>query len=189
MIESDRAKQAATFEAEIGIQQGHRTEWLHTTVNGVLFQCCWFMALLQGWVAALPFLAIMFGHYLYTSVEAVRDLKIPATVFSIGILLDSGFKTSGIFQFSPADSVLVFIGIPLWLCVVWIAFSLTLNRSLSWLINKPRWFVIVCSVAGPMSYLAGRSFEVVQFSNSALLFLAMAWFAVSLLVLYLRVRV
>lgn len=156
----------------------------HVAVNGILFQCCWFLALLQGWLVALPILFLMLAHYVYTSVDRRWDSRILVGVTSIGILIDALMGAVGVFQFGQTDPVLFVLGIPNWLCVVWLAFALTLNRSLRWLVSKPRWFVIACTVAGPLSYSAGRNLGVVQFSNYAIFFLMLEWFFISLIALY-----
>lgn len=156
----------------------------HIVLNALLFQCCWFLAIFSQWYWALVLLLVMVGHTYQTSGHKWKDLKLCAVVSFSGITIDTLFKVSSIYTFGD-ELLLTPRSIPLWLCILWVAFSLTLNHSLKWLVSRAAWFVLGCAVAGPLSYIAGRSNGVINFSNASLVFISIEWIVIALLTLFL----
>ena len=67
---------------------------------------------------------------------------------------------------------------PVWIICIWIAFASTLNYSMFWM--KGRWLIMVISgtLFGPISYVAGVKFGVINFNFSysfSIFLLAIIW--------------
>lgn len=156
----------------------------HMIINAVLFQCCWFLAIFSEWYWAVIPLLLMITHIYWISPRKFHELKIVAVIAFLGITIDTLFKVSGIHSFGD---VLLLTGrsIPIWLCILWIGFALTVNHSLNWLVKKTPWFIVGCAIAGPMSYSAGRANGVIDFSNQSLVLIAIEWIAIALITIYL----
>ena len=91
----------------------------------------------------------------------LHQIAIPAI---IGIGLDASLTLSGLYQFENASLIL-----PLWLIVLWIAFSTTLTSSLH-LFGKNKFIAAaVGSIGIPINYLVGERLGAVVFGESHLL--------------------
>lgn len=152
-------------------------------INAILFQCCWFAAILLGWVVAIIPLAAMLVHYFL--IMGGRGLLLVLLLSVIGMMFDSLYLYLSIYQFNPASAVLPILGIPLFLVCLWVGFCLTLPVSLAWLVQKPRYFLSLCVIFGPLSYLAGRRLGALEFSNNDLVFLFIEWMIMAVFMLLL----
>lgn len=156
----------------------------HIMINAILFQCCWFLAIFSDWYwAAIPLL-LMLVHIYRVSSRKLHELKLAVVIAFSGITIDTLFKVSGIYSFG--DVLLITErSIPVWLCILWLGFALTVNHSLNWLVKKAPWFVIGCAVAGPISYSTGRAKGVIEFSNQSLGLISIEWVVIALITIYL----
>jgi hypothetical protein len=152
----------------------------HNILNAVLFQFCWFTAIFSEWYLALIPLTLMLVHLVFIKMSWLFILLILSL---IGMTFDSIYHYLGVYQFAPDTLVLPLLNIPLWLSILWLAFCLTLPISLAWMLRKPYLFVLGCSVLGPVSYIAGRRFGVLDFSDSNAWFLILEWSVFSLIAL------
>lgn len=153
-------------------------------INAVLFQCCWFLAIFSEWYFALIPLLLMGVHVYQISPRKLSELKLVAMIGFTGITIDTLLKVSGIYSFG--DVLLVTErSIPVWLCILWVGFALTLNHSLNWMVKKAPLFIVGCAIAGPVSYSAGRANGVIEFTNASLVLISMEWIVISLVTLYL----
>ena len=153
----------------------------HKIINAVLFQALWFTAILTGWLYALPLMLVHLAHF----VLAERNVKTRLSCFAlalIGIVADSILGLVGVYEFH-ADNLMVFGLIPLWLCYMWLGFSICLPLSLSWLLRSPLMLLAFFSVGGTLSYVAGRQLGALGFDDSSIAVIAIVWFAVACVVL------
>lgn len=141
-------------------------------INALLFQLCWFTAVLAGGYWALLPLGLMFGHYCRVLGRQALGVVLALSLF--GMAFDSLYLYLGVYQVTSLVN-LPLLNIPLWLACLWLAFCLCLPLSLAWLVKKNYIFVLACAILGPVSYLAGRQLEVIDFSESAIAFLALEW--------------
>lgn len=153
-------------------------------INAILFQCCWFLAIFSEWYWAVIPLLLMIAHVYWISSRRLHELKLVIAIAFSGITIDTLFKVSGIYSFGD-DLLLTERSIPIWLCTLWLAFALTINYSLSWLVKKSPLFILGCAIAGPISYSAGRANGVIEFSNQSLGLIAIEWIVIALLTIYL----
>lgn len=125
-------------------------------INIVLFQCAWF-ALVLGFVfLGMAMTIMMFFHLLVTSIKNKEEVLFCLIIMVFGSFTDAVLVSLDVYSFTR---VLEFNfsdkSIPIWLVTLWLAFSLTLNHSLKWLLNIPWLFMLLLSVFGPASYYAG----------------------------------
>lgn len=80
-------------------------------------------------------------------------------VVGIGILIDSFFTAIGFFRFDQSNLYL-----PLWMCMLWVAFATTLPLSLR-MAGKSIYLSAATGAIGfPFSYYLGAKFGAVSFS-------------------------
>ena len=123
--------------------------------NALWFQLTWFACVLgrDPWLAlTLTMLAL---HFLLVQ-SARTELYNIAPVAAAGIATDTLLSAVGIFDFG--DRL-----VPLWLCLLWIAFATTLTRSLA-MVGKYRLLAaLVGGVGVPFNYAVGERLGAVSF--------------------------
>lgn len=152
----------------------------HVVINGLIFQACWFLALLVSWQAGLIALAILLVHGLQYEPKARSYLGL-AGIVGVGVLFDFSWVQLSWITFVD-ENRLNLLGFPVWLMVSWLAFCLTLDSSLSWLTKKRALFPWLCMVLGPVSYSAGERLGVIEIHGLGLFALAFEWLVVGKLV-------
>ena len=155
----------------------------HILTNALLFQALWFVAILGEWYWAFIPLALMLAHLL-----SIRK-QLPVSIFPLlllgcfGMIIDSVLKYIGVYQFSVVSPAIPYLDLPIWLATLWLGFCFTLPLSLAWLVKKTYLFVFACSLMGPISYLAGRRLEALNFSDDNIWFLVLEWCVFSIVAL------
>ena len=149
---------------------------MHKLANAILFQACWFAAILIGWQAALLPLVVLALHGLVAEAgqHAYARLLLLAC---LGIGVDSALMYFGVYRF-PAVNGLFHPLVPVWLMLIWLAFSLTLCSSLSWLKRWPMHFIVACGIFGPVSYAAGKRLHVIDFDLAFLPLISLLWLTI-----------
>lgn len=152
----------------------------HMLINVVLFQLCWFSAVLYGSYWGLLPLGLMFLHYL--KVRGTAGLLTVLLLGVLGIMFDSLYLYLGIYHLNAQTADLPLLNLPVWLACLWLGFCLSLPLSLAWLIKKPVYFVVGCMILGPVSYLAGRRLQAIDFADMNIGFLVLEWAVFAFLV-------
>lgn len=152
----------------------------HTVFNAAVFQGAWLDLLVFHTGLAVLFICLL-GMQLWRLFKVhSRYLLLPLiAVFCLGLLLDSLFSFLELFRFGNSPELTLVI--PNWLVMLWLAFSLSLPISFSWLLHKPSLAVGVFACMAPLSYIAGRHIGVIEFSNSTILLISIAWALVAYL--------
>ncbi|MCB1671805.1 MAG: DUF2878 domain-containing protein [Gammaproteobacteria bacterium] len=91
----------------------------------------------------------------------------------LGVVVDSLYTATGIFQF-PDHSLLL----PLWMWALWIAFATTLPMSLRWLGKHPLVAALTGALGFPFSYLLGFELGAIAYPHSlypTLLLIGITW--------------
>ena len=153
---------------------------MHKLINAVLFQAIWFSAVLVGWHLAIVPLALLCCHA-FTQERDRHQLGFIAPFVLAGITLDALLFNIGWFQL-PNPEVVQFAGMPLWLMIMWLAFSLTLASSLSWHQQWPRLFVLACAIAGPLSYFGGMRLGALSIQPEGFVALSLVWLSAGVLI-------
>jgi len=160
---------------------------INKLVNIIGFQSCWWACVLGSsfnWAYLGPFMMLIFLiiHFYINSFSA-NELKIIIIVGFIGTMIDTSFQVTGIIEYK--DSLSNFLP-PLWIISMWVGFAATINHSMDWLKNNNLVGFIAGLVFGPLSYITGEKFSVINFNYSAvnpIMVLAIAW-AITIPILY-----
>lgn len=164
-------------------------------INGILFQLIWLSVIKGFTLLGLALLSVMFIHYLFYLLRdadriVAANLLFCLKVAVVGITVDTLYTLSSFYSFPSYEHHQLGV-IPSWLCMLWVGFSLTLTMSLHFIVVKERLFKILCTIFGPLSYLAAREYGAIDFSNAVLLFIAIEWLVIGAVIIYfdaLRVR-
>ena len=143
------------------------------------YQAAWFVAVgfagrglaWPGIAACLGFAALAWWH---SSIRRV-DAWLAATALACGLLLDGALAASGWLRYAAPDPALP---APAWIVALWLAFALTLQHSLQWVMARPVVAVAFGAVGGPLAYWgAARGFDAVAFVHplQATATLALGW--------------
>ena len=88
-------------------------------------------------------------------------------LFGLGVGIDSLLTVFGVFRFGPT----IFF-IPLWLVLLWAAFTTTLFLSLE-IVGRSKWIAAICgALAFPFNYAVGERLGAVSFATTDNLTLA-----------------
>ena len=146
-----------------------------------------FWANLIGYQAAW-FIAVGFAALSYWSSPLKRsDLRLVGTALLCGLLLDGTLAATGWLRYAAPLPALPG---PAWIATLWVAFAMTLQHSLQWLMVRPLSAVLFGAIGGPLAYWgASRGFDAVVFTMPvhATVLLSAGWgIAMSLLVFVAR---
>ncbi len=117
--------------------------------NGLWFQSTWFICVL-GQDRLLPVALVMIALHFALVPAPQTELRQLAPIVTLGVVVDALLSAAGVFDFGATL-------IPLWLCVLWIAFATTLNRALRILGQRPWLSALVGGVGVPFNYAAGAT--------------------------------
>lgn len=123
--------------------------------NALWFQLTWFACVL----GRDPWLALTLGmialHFVLVQSARAELLHI-APIAAVGIVTDSLLSVVGVFDFG--DRL-----VPVWLCLLWIAFATTLTRSLAMVGKRAVVAVLVGGIGVPFNYALGERLGAVSF--------------------------
>lgn len=143
------------------------------------YQAAWFIAVgfaahglaWPGIAACLGFAAISW----WISPMRRSDLKLVGAALACGLLLDGVLAATGWLDYAAPLPALPG---PAWIATLWVAFAMTLQHSLQWLLTRPLAAVLFGASGGPLAYWgAGRGFDAVSFAApvQATVTLALGW--------------
>lgn len=159
--------------------------------NLIGYQAAWFVAVgfaarglaWPGMLACLGFAAI---SYWFSPLKR-SDLRLVGTALLCGLLLDGALAATGWLRYAAPLPALPG---PAWIATLWVAFAMTLQHSLQWLMARPLPAVLFGAIGGPLAYWgASRGFNAVAFIMPvhATVLLSVGWgIAMSLLVVVAR---
>jgi hypothetical protein len=154
----------------------------HILLNALLFQCLWFSIMVFEQFGLVLFLGALLGQFFYQRYvsKANMTFTLPLVVFVLGMCIDISFTVLGLFSFpsnelSPSIADIRLFSIPLWLIVMWLGFVLTLQHSLQWLRARRYVCVLAFAISGPLSYMAGQKFGMIQFGDDVGFYLILSW--------------
>ena len=125
--------------------------------NFVLFQVGWFTCILGA--ANNEVLWPVMGTLLYLAIHIWRsehpnlELKLILKSVLFGVSADTLIANLGFLHFEDAWPSPYLS--PFWMWTLWALVASTINRSLSWLRDRPVLGVVLGAIAGPLSYEAG----------------------------------
>jgi hypothetical protein len=168
---------------------------MNAWANFIGYQLVWFAVVgtaagsrpWLGFAAAAVFVAVQIS----ISDRRALDLRLLLVAFVLGLVIDGTLSELGWIRYDAPAPALPSGGAPLWILALWVSFSLTLTRSLSWLSGQPVWTAVFGAIGGPLAYWgAARGFHTVRFvppSYRVIAGLAAGW-SIAMSVLFHMVR-
>lgn len=153
-------------------------------LNALLFQLTWFALVLDWFDGVLGplFLSLMMIHILLTLNVNWQMISLMVVATVLGGVGDSMMMHFSVYDFGKEATHPM---LPFWLIGLWLGFSMTLLYSLSWLVEKPIFFVMFATILGPMSYLIGQELGAkIEINTSALHWMIIQWFLMGLVVVF-----
>lgn len=137
-------------------------------VNALGYQAVWLTILISvnkgyfwfGFFTSLAFALLMlcFGG------KARQDRRIVLIGLILGVTTDTLFAASGWIQYAMPWTVTSIA--PLWIIALWLAFSFTLNHSMSFLRENYATAAVFGLLGGPLAYwCADRVFNVIEYGT------------------------
>lgn len=162
--------------------------------NLVLFQILWLCTVAGAgkgyWWAGLPVLALFAAYQLKVSAHPRADAMLMLICAVVGLVADTLLIQMGLIRFAqpfPSSALA-----PVWIIVLWVGFSLTLNHSLAFLKGKMALAIVFGLLGGPLAYaVAGKVWGAAFFTAPDLYVygaLAIIWGAMTPLLLSLASR-
>ena len=148
-------------------------------LNLLGYQAAWFVAVgfaarglaWPGMLACLGFAAISW----WASPLRRSDFLLACAALACGLLLDGVLAATGWLRYAAPLPALPG---PAWIVTLWVAFAMTLQHSLQWVVARPLVAIAFGIIGGPLAYWgASRGFDAVVFSMpvQATLTLALGW--------------
>lgn len=143
--------------------------------NALLFQCHWFAAMLIGPLWAIPFFIMLGVQAFSKSTSQKKELSTWIVITFLGITVDHLLATIGAYTFRSGEWLVWPTLVPLWLVMMWMGFSMTVNHSLQWVFS--RWWLppVLFSIAGPLAYMGGSSLGKLELDQAHILWVAFVW--------------
>ncbi|AOY87628.1 hypothetical protein BKP64_05275 [Marinobacter salinus] len=161
------------------------SETARNILNFIAFQIGWLTCIVYPGLPSAGLVALLLVlHFVLVSQNRMSELQFIGLGTVIGAALDLLWFRTGILDDGSGEVFLT----PPWLVAVWAIFLTTLSHSLNW-ISRKRWLPFVLApVAGPFTYWSASQLGAVSLPQlvPSLLALAIGWFVVFPLLLYLR---
>ena len=149
-------------------------------LNALLFQATWFACVLgaamgQSWLGAVPLamLALQVARR-----PRAGDLRLVTSALAVGLCLSWMWQRSGVLAYASPGPIAG--QAPAWIAMLWVAFALTFNHSLRWLVRRPLLALVFGLIGSPASYFAAQRLGAVEFlvaPGTALVLIGVAWAA------------
>ncbi len=164
--------------------------------NAVLFQIGWFFCVLgSSLVAYAATVLCLVAHFILLKNYSDRfpwvlEILWIWAILLIGIVTESIFFSSGIlvYEYQSVDSSFIVLP-PAWLLCLWLLFATALRLSLAFMLQKMTLAIALGGALTPFSYWSGAllnsQVDLVIPAISSLLYIALAWAIVFLILFYL----
>jgi hypothetical protein len=161
-------------------------------INLIAFKIGWLASVLGGanglpWLGTIVALGVVTLH-LSRAIRPGAELRLVIAAGLLGATWDSLLATTGWLSYTSGT---LFAGTaPYWIVAMWLAFSTTLNVSLTWLKGHLWLAAVVGAISGPLAFYAGHKLGAVQFENTAMALGALAggWAVIMPLLVVLATR-
>jgi len=138
-------------------------------VTGIVFYVGWFICIQSGadgysYFGILFALCLLAAHLMLFSLNPIKELKLVAAVFALGLIIDTAFINFDIIKVKTpnpwSDKIT-----PLWILGAYIIFAMTINHCLKWLSNRKILSCIFGAIGGLASYYAGIRMGAAEFGS------------------------
>lgn len=123
--------------------------------NAVWFQTIWFLCVI-GREPLLPAAIAMVALHLMLVRSAKDEIRRIAPVVALGVMVDSLLSAIGVFDFGGTL-------IPLWLCIIWIAFAASIPRAFAVFGKRLMIAAVIGGLGVPFNYAVGAQLGAVDF--------------------------
>ncbi len=127
-------------------------------VNAGIFQAGWILIVLYGNAMALAYALVSMLIYWKWFCSGSRDAFLIAATVVLGFGSDAMLGLTGILIYPHGLPVP-----PFWLVTLWLLFAMTLPWSLRPLTQRRMFFLALCILGGPLSYVVGERLTEVSF--------------------------
>lgn len=151
-------------------------EKLRVPLNFVGYQASWFACVIGENTWAIPVVAVFLLWH--TQVARQGEWALIGLVALGGILLDNLWFNLGFTAYPaslnsfPADA---YPFIPLWLVLLWVAFSATLLHAMHYFFKRPLLISSIAAFAAPLSYFAGTKLDALTMTQTGYITLGLGW--------------
>lgn len=147
-------------------------KWIdHPIVNALWFNLFWLVAVL-GREALLPLSLLLLALHFLLATRARHELRLVLLVALPGMVMDAILSHVGIYQFPHGERL------PLWLAALWVAFAVSLPRSMGFLARFPLLAILFGGIGGTLSYFGGSQLGAVTLAaptSTSLAVIGVAW--------------
>lgn len=145
---------------------------LSSIINLVIFQAAWFSAALLR-DGSIIILVLLLAVHAYFSPKKQLDLYTVMWVLPIGIASELLMILTGLLSYQSE------LMLPIWMVLLWVHLSISLNHSLEWMQKIPViWQSVLAALAGAGSYAAATNLGAINLPNSqvvSLMIIAVIW--------------
>lgn len=143
----------------------------HPLFNALWFNLFWLMAVM-GREALIPLTLLLLALHFLLASSLRHELWLVLVIALPGIVLDATLSHLNIYQFHNGELL------PLWLVEIWIAFAVSLPRSMGFLARFPVLSILLGGVGGTLSYFSGSKLGAVTLAEpltTSLAIIALPW--------------
>ena len=121
-------------------------------------------------------LFFIFIHIKYIAINNT-ELKLIIYISILGTFVDSTFIITNLLNYKGGYGENILIA-PLWITSMWAGFATSINHSMKWLKGKNLIGFTLGAIFGPLAYITGAKFNVIEFTSNydfTIVALALAW--------------
>lgn len=130
-------------------------------INAIGFQLSWWLVALYQERFTFVVVGLVFAHLIFLKSGRLKELCFVLMVTIIGVATDSLLVHFGVLAFDNLLLPTIPI-VPLWMIVLWLAFSCSLNHCLAWIFKKPVITFFAGGIGGSLSYIAATKFGAIE---------------------------
>ncbi len=145
------------------------SESLLTLANIIGFQLSWLACVIGGSVWGAVTVALFLLWHLRCLLPG--EWRLMTVLTGVGVLMDTLLYHLGVLQFPGYEGGLI----PIWLMLLWLAFTATLLHSLQVMFVRPWLIGLVAAVSAPLSYYAGSRLGAVDLSEYGVWIIGLSW--------------
>jgi len=158
--------------------------------NIIGFNIVWWSCVL-GAVYHYPYIGptlCLFFIFIHVKYIAINNTELRLIIYTsiVGTLVDTSFIMTNLLHYEGGYGENILIA-PLWITSMWAGFATCINHSMGWLKGKNFVGFILGVIFGPLAYITGEKFNVINFNSSielTITTLALVW-GIAIIAIYI----